>query len=286
MDRISQRHSFQAPPDSRALPSRDACPVPLQDTPRQNQILAALPREDYERLLPHLSPIDLPQRWTIYDTNRPRDYLYFLTTGIASRCSATKDGALAGTTVTGREGVVGIASILGGSSMTSQSAMLCAGHAYRLPTHLLKREFARGGPLMHFLLNYTLTLITHMSLTAACIRHHSVKQQLCSLILSGLDRLPSNKLTMTQEDVAELLGVRRESISEAAGVLRTAGLIAYNRGRITALDRPRMEAQACECYGVVKQEYARLLSIFRKSQHSPEVTGRQAPESVVTQAAP
>ena len=182
-----------------------------------------------------------------------------LTAGIVSRFYVTENGASAGFAVTGSEGVIGVASFLGGESTPSQAVVLSAGYAYRLGADLLKNEFEHDGPLPHLLLRYTQALIAQTGQIAVCNRHHSLEQRLCRWILSCLDRLPSNELTMTQELIADMLGVRREGVTEAAGKLQKAGLIHYSRGRIAVLDRPQLEARVCECYAVVKREYDRLL---------------------------
>jgi len=230
-----------------------------QHTPRQNHLLTALPLRDYERLLPDLKPIPLPLGWTIHRADDRQDYLYFLTAGIVSKFHATENGASAEFAITGSEGVIGVASFLGGESTSSQAVVLSAGYAYRLSADLVKSEFERDGALTRLLLRYTQALITHTGQIAVCNRHHSLEQQLCRWILACLDRLPSNELTMTHELIAKMLGVRREGVTEVAGRLQNAGLIHYSRGRIVVLDRPRLEAQVCECYAVVKREYDRLL---------------------------
>jgi CRP-like cAMP-binding protein len=230
-----------------------------QHTPRQNRLLAALPLEDYERLLPDLEPVPLPRGRTVHGAGDQEKHLYFLTMGIVSRFHVMEDGASAHFAVTGSEGVIGIASFLGGESTTSQAVVLSAGYAYRLGAEPLKNEFKHDGPLPHLLLRYTQALLCQTGQIAVCNRHHSVEQQLCRWILSSLDRLPSNELAMTQELIAHMLGVRREGVTEAAGKLQKAGLIHYSRGRIAVLDRARLEAQVCECYAVVKREYDRLL---------------------------
>jgi CRP-like cAMP-binding protein len=233
--------------------------VAAQHSPRKNRLLAGLPLEDYERLLPDLEPVALPLGWTVHRSGDRENYLYFFTVGIVSQFCVTENGASTEFAVTGNEGVIGVASILGGESMPSQAVVLSAGYAYRLGTALVKTEFEHNTALAHLLLRYTLALMAQTGQIAACNRHHSLEQQLCRCILSNLDRLPSNDLTLTQELIADMLGVRRSSVTEAAGNLRRAGLIDYSRGHITVLDRPLLEAQACECYAVVKREYDRLL---------------------------
>jgi CRP-like cAMP-binding protein len=234
--------------------------------PRQNSILAALPVEDYERLLPDLEPVPLPLGFTVHSAGDRERYLYFLTAGIVSRFYMTKNGASAEFAFTGREGVIGIASFLGGESTSSQAVVLSAGYAYRLGADLLKNEFEHNRPLPHLLLRYVQALIAQIGQIAVCNRHHSIEQQLCRLILSSLDRVPSNELTLTQEMIAEMLGVRREGVTVAAGKLQKAGLIHNGRGHITVLDRPRLEAQACECYAVIRREYDHLLPEYRQAE--------------------
>jgi len=252
-------HSFRPYPETRFASTVRKRAVAAQHTPRQNHLLEALPLEDYERLLPDLEPVPLPLGWTVHGAGDRENYLYFLTEGIVSRFYVTDKGASAEFAVTGSEGAIGVASFLGGESTPSQAVVLSAGYAYRLGADLLKNEFEHGGPLQHLLLRYTQALITQMAQTAVCNRHHSVDQQLCRWLLLSLDRLPSNKIAMTHELIANMLGVRREGVTEAAGHLQEAGLIHYSRGHITVLDRPKLEARVCECYAVVKREYDRLL---------------------------
>jgi CRP-like cAMP-binding protein len=220
---------------------------------------SASAREHYERLLPDLEPVPLPLGWTVHGAGDREKYLYFLTAGIVSRFYVTESGASAESAVTGSEGVIGVASFLGGESTPSQAVVLSAGYAYRLGTNLLSNE--HDGPLPHLLLRYTQALIAQTGQIAVCNRHHSLEQRLCRWILSCLDRLPSNELTMTQELIADMLGVRRVGVTRAAGKLQRAGLIHASRGHIAVLDRPQLEAQACECYAVVKREYERLLPL-------------------------
>jgi CRP-like cAMP-binding protein len=256
---MSGRDSFQPYPEMRFASKASKRAVAAQHSPRQNRLLAALPLEDYERLLSDLEPVPLPLAWTVHRAGDREKYLYFLTAGIVSRFYVMQNGASAEFAVTGSEGVIGVASFLGGESTPSQAVVLSAGYAYRLRADLLKSAFRHDRPLAHLLLRYTQALITQMAQTAVCNRHHSLEQQLCRWILSSLDRLPSRELTMTHELIADMLGVRREGVTEAAGKLQKAGLIHYSRGHIAVLDRPRLEAQACECYAVVKREYDRLL---------------------------
>jgi len=254
-----EQHSFRPYPETR-FASRDRMyGMSAQHTPRQNQLLAALPLEDYERLLPDLEPVSLPLGWTIHGAGDREKYLYFLTAGIVSRFYVTENGASAEFAVTGSEGVIGVASFLGGESTPSQAVVLSAGFAYRLRADLLKNEFEHNGPLPQLLLRYTQALIAQAGQIAVCNRHHSLKQRLCRWILSCLDRLPSNELTMTHDLIATMLGVRREGVTEVAGKLQKAGLIHYSRGHITVLDRAALETRTCECYAVVKKEFDRLL---------------------------
>jgi len=233
--------------------------VSAEHTPRQNHLLAALPLEDYERLLPDLEPVPLPLGWTVHGAGDREEYLYFLTAGIVSRLYVTASGGSAEFAVTGREGVIGVASFLGGESTPSQAVVLSAGWSYRLGADLLKTEFEHAGPLPDLLLRYTQALIVQTGQIAVCNRHHSLEQRLCRWILSCLDRLPANELTMTQELIADMLGVRRVGVTEAVGKLEGAGLIHCGRGHIAVLDRPQLEARVCECYAVVKRECGRLL---------------------------
>jgi CRP-like cAMP-binding protein len=235
-------------------------PAAAARSPRQNHLLAALPAAEYERLLPELELIPVELGLAIYEAGGPQGYVYFPVGGsIVSLLYVMEDGSSAEIAVVGDEGVVGIALFMGGESTPSRAVVQSAGQAYRLKAALLKAEFERGGPLQHLLLRYTQALITQMAQTAVCNRHHAVDQQLCRWLLLSLDRLPSNELTMTQELIANMLGVRREGVTEAAGKLQSAGIIEYSRGRIKVLDRPKLEASVCECYAVVKREYDRLL---------------------------
>ena len=195
----------------------------------------------------------------VYESGSRLEYVYFPTTSIVSLLYVMADGASAEIAVVGNEGLVGVALFMGGETTPSRAIVQSAGSAYRLSGHSMKEEFIRGGAMQHLLLRYTQALLTQMAQTAVCNRHHSVDQQLCRWLLLSLDRLPSNKLTMTQELIANMLGVRREGVTEAAGKLQSAGLIQYSRGRITVVDRPGLEARACECYDVVKRESDRLL---------------------------
>jgi CRP-like cAMP-binding protein len=233
--------------------------MPTPQTPRQNHILAALPAADYERLLPHLEPVAMPLGLVVFESGGKLRHLYFPATGIVSLLYAMESGTSTEIAVIGNEGVVGIALFMGGESTPSRAVVQSAGHGFRLNASVLKAEFELGGPLQHLLLRYTQALISQMTQTAVCNRHHSVDQQLCRWLLLSLDRLSSYELTMTQELIANMLGVRREGVTEAAGKLQEAGLIRYSRGRITVVDRPKLEERVCECYSVVKREMDRLL---------------------------
>lgn len=229
------------------------------DSPQYNQLLNALPEAEYERLLPHLERVTMPLGEVIYESGGELRYVYFPTTCIVSLLYVMENGASAEIAVVGNDGIIGVALFMGGGSMPNRAVVQSAGHAFRLRGQLLMQEFNRYEGMLHLLLRYTQALITQMAQTAVCNRHHSVDQQLCRWLLLSLDRLPSNELTMTQELIANMLGVRREGVTEAAGKLQQAGLIHYSRGRITVLDRPGLEERVCECYHVVKAESDRLL---------------------------
>ena len=223
-------------------------------------MLAALPKVDYDSLVAHLELVPMPLGQGLYDSGAEQKYIYFPTTSIVSILQVLENGATAEIAVAGNEGVIGVSLFMGGETTTGRAVVQSAGFGYRLKAQHLKSEFNRGGSLMHLLLRYTQSLITQMSQTAVCNRHHSVEQQLCRWLLLSLDRLPTNALLMTQELIANMLGVRREGITEAAGKLQRAGLIKYTRGHIEVLDRPGLEKSACECYGVVKLEFDRLMN--------------------------
>ncbi|MGO9308402.1 MAG: Crp/Fnr family transcriptional regulator [Spirochaetia bacterium] len=227
--------------------------------PQQNHLLAVLPTPESDRLFSHMEPVTLPLGKALYESGDRMDHVFFPTSAIVSLLYVMEDGASAEIAVIGNEGIVGIALFMGGETMPNRAVVQSEGHAYRLQGQLLKNEFNRGGALQHLLLRYTLAMLTQMAQTAVCNRHHTVDQQLCRWLLLSLDRLPKNELTMTQELIANMLGVRREGVTEAAGKLQNAGLIAYNRGRITVLDRPGLETRVCECYEVVRREFHRLL---------------------------
>jgi len=227
--------------------------------PRENHLLDALPPEELERLIPHLKLIELPLGHVLYESGGRQRRVYFPTTAIVSLLYMMVDGASAEIAVVGNEGLVGVSIFMGGDTTPSRAVVQSAGCAYQLSSRVLKEEFTRGGILQYRLLRYTQALLTQMAQTAVCNRHHSLDQQLCRWLLLSLDRLAGNELIMTQELIANMLGVRREGVTEAAGNLQNAGLIEYRRGHITVLDRPGLEKRTCECYGVVKKEFDRLL---------------------------
>jgi len=235
-------------------------------SPNQNHILAALPTADFERVAAHLELVAMPLGEILYEPGGKMQHAYFPTTAIVSLHYVMETGASAETAGVGNEGVVGISLFMGGETTPSSAVVHTSGHAYRLESRLLKQEFNRAGLLQQLLLRYTQALITQMTQTAACNRHHSVEQQLCRWLLLTLDRIPSRELVMTQELVARMLGVRREGVTEAAGKLQDAGVIRYRRGHIAVLERTGLETRACECYAVVKKELSRLLSDVRYRQ--------------------
>jgi CRP-like cAMP-binding protein len=227
--------------------------------PSDNQLLASLPEVDLERWRPLLEPVDMPLGMVLYESGRPQSHVYFPTNSIVSLLYVLEDGSSAEIAVVGNEGLVGVSLFMGGGSTPSRAVVQSAGYGLRLAAHVLKDDFERGGPILHLLLRYTQALITQMAQTAVCNRHHSLDQQLCRWLLLSMDRLQGDELVMTQELIANMLGVRREGVTEAALKLQRAGLIRYARGHITVLDRPGLEHRTCECYAVVKQEYDRLL---------------------------
>ena len=228
--------------------------------PRQNHLLAALPEAQFEHVIGHLQLIEMPLGMSVYESGIAHEYVYFPTDCIVSLLYVMVDGASAEIAVVGMEGVVGVSVFMGGETMASRAVVQSAGFAYRLRAKVIKDEFKLGETLQYLLLRYTQGLITQMCQTAVCNRHHTLDQQLCRWLLLSLDRLPGNELTMTQELIANMLGVRREGVTEAAGNLQKAGLIRYARGQITVLDRPGLETRVCECYQVVKTETDRLMS--------------------------
>ena len=227
--------------------------------PEQNHLLNALLPAAWERLYPHLELVEMPLGKALYESGDVLRHVYFLTDSIVSLLYVMQDGASAEIAVVGNEGLIGISLFMGGETTPSRAIVQSAGHAYRLIGQRLKDEFHRNGEMQILLLRYTQALLTQMAQTAVCNRHHSVDQQLCRWLLLSLDRLSSNELTMTQELIANMLGVRREGVTEAAGKLQKLGVIHYSRGKITILDRPKLEQLCCECYAVVKTETDRLL---------------------------
>ncbi len=235
--------------------------------PTSNLLLGALPAADFARLQPHLTSAPLALGMSLYESGGQMKHIYFPTDGIVSLLYVMENGAAAEVAVVGSEGMVGISLFMGGETTSGRAIVQSEGHAYRLSSALLKQEFERGGELQHLLLRYTQALITQMGQTAVCNRHHTLQQQLCRWLLLSLDRLPSNELAMTQDLIANMLGVRREGVTEAAGHLQDEGLIHYRRGHITVIDRPGLEKRVCECYEVVRKESDRLHAI---------VTGKSA----------
>jgi CRP-like cAMP-binding protein len=227
--------------------------------PEHNHLLAALPEADRSRWLPHLEAVEMPLGQVLYESGRPQTHVYFPTDSIVSLLNVMENGASAEIAVVGSEGIVGVSLFMGGASTPSRAVVQSAGMGFRLPANRLMKEFNRAGPVLQLLLRYTQALITQMSQTAVCNRHHSLDQQLCRWLLLSLDRLQSNDLVMTQDLIASMLGVRREGVTGAAGHLQDAGLIRYRRGHVRVLDRPGLERRTCECYAVVKREYDRLL---------------------------
>jgi CRP-like cAMP-binding protein len=235
-----------------------ATKTPTAD-PRQNHLIASLPDAEWQRWLPDFEQVDLPLGHVLYEAGNTLAHMYFPTTAIVSLLYVLESGASAEIAVVGNDGLVGIALFMGGGSTPSRAVVQSAGRGYRLKASKMQEEFNRGGVVMHLLLRYTQSLISQMSQTAVCNRHHSLDQQLCRWLLMSIDKLQGNELVMTQELIANMLGVRREGVTEGATKLQKAKLIKYSRGHITVLDRAGLEKRACECYEVVKKEYARLL---------------------------
>jgi CRP-like cAMP-binding protein len=227
--------------------------------PDQNHLLAALPAQEFKRLEANLHLVHLPLGSVLYESGCKIGSVYFPTTAIVSMLYVLEDGASAEIALVGNDGILGISLFMGGETTPNRAVVQSAGWCYRLDAHYIKTEFKRGGPLMVLLLRYIQALITQMTQTAVCNRHHGIEQQLCRWLLMSLDRLESDSLTMTQELIANMLGVRREGVTDAAGKLQRAGYIRYSRGHITVLDRPGLEQRVCECYAVVKREFQRLL---------------------------
>lgn len=235
-----------------------------QPTPLSNHLLAALPKDVWQRWLPLLEFIDMPLGQVLYESGVTLTHVYFPTTSIVSLLYVMADGSSAEIAVVGKEGLVGISLLMGGESTTSRAVVQSAGVGFRLPSHVVREEFASATPVVQLSLRFSQALITQMAQTAVCNRHHSLDQQLCRWLLLSLDRLDGNELVMTQELIANMLGVRREGVTEAARKLQAAGLIQYARGHIKVLDRAGVEARVCECYRVVKVEYDRLLPAIRQ----------------------
>jgi CRP-like cAMP-binding protein len=227
--------------------------------PRHNWLLAALGDAEWERVAPHLQPVAMPLGQVLYDPGSKPSHVYFPSTAIVSLLYVMENGASAEIAVVGNEGLVGVSLFMGGESTSSQAVVQAAGDGFRLASGVLMQEFNRGGAVLHLLLRYTQALITQMAQTSVCNRHHALDQQLCRWLLLTLDRLHSPEVVMTHDLLSTVLGVRRASISDAAGRLQKDGLIRYERGRISVLDRPALERRVCECYAVVKKEYDRLL---------------------------
>lgn len=241
-------------------------------SPNQNHLLASLPTAEFERIAPHLEPVTMPLGHVLYESSGKLQHVYFPATAIVSMHYVMENGASSEIAGVGNEGVLGVSLFMGGNTTPSRAIVQTAGYGYMLKARLLKEEFERGGLLQHLLLRYTQALMTQISQTAVCNRHHAVEQQLCRWLLLTLDRLPTNELTMTQELIASMLGVRREGITEAAGHLQQAGCIRYRRGHISVLDRAGLEARVCECYAVVKKEHDRLLGDVRNRQVVPSAS--------------
>ena len=245
--------------------------------PKTNHLLAALPDAEFQRWLPLLEPVDLPLGFVLYESGRPPSHVYFPSTAIVSLLYVLEDGDSVEIAVVGNEGVVGISLFMGGETTPSRAVVLSAGRGYRLTSNAIKESFNRDRPVMRLMLRFTQALITQMAQTAVCNRHHTVDQQLCRWLLLSEDRLQGNELVMTQELIANMLGVRREGVTEAAMKLQVAGLIRYARGHITVLDRPGLERRTCECYAVVKNEYDRLLPDLKAGPPALSVSGRMMP---------
>jgi CRP-like cAMP-binding protein len=237
--------------------SKTASAVP--HSPKDNRLLAALSTDSYDALLPQLEAVVMPLGLSVYESGGTQAYIYFPTTAIVSLLYVLEDGHSAEIAITGNEGLVGISLFMGGETTPSRAVVQSAGQGYRLKASVVMKHFNSDGALQHLLLRFTQALLTQMTQTAVCNRHHSLDQQLCRWLLLSLDRLSGNELVMTQELIANMLGVRREGVTEAAGKLQAKGLIEYSRGKITVINRNGLEACTCECYAVVKKEYDRLL---------------------------
>jgi len=255
MATVMEKYTY---PEASLVP-RYGTPNKTVSGPLENRLLAALPDSERVRLIPHLERVELPLGKVLHECGGSSIYVYFPTTSIVSLMHLLHDGSSAEIATVGRDGIVGFAHLMGGGTTPSRAVVQCAGEGYRLKSHFISEEAGRAGPTLNLLLRYTQALMTQTAQTAVCNRHHCLDQQLCRWLLLTLDRLSGNEITMTQELIASLLGVRREGVTAAAGRLQTAGLIRYRRGRISVLDREGLEQRACECYAVVRNEYARLL---------------------------
>jgi len=225
----------------------------------QNSLFHSIPEDEWVKFLPDLEPVELPLGKVLYESGTKMTHVYFPTSAIVSLLYELENGSSAEIAVVGFEGIVGISTFMGGESTSSRGVVQSAGHGYRMKVNHLLNAFERSKPIEHLLLRYTQALITQMSQTAVCNRHHTLDQQFCRWLLLSLDRLKTNQLDMTQELIANMLGVRREGVTEAALKVQKAGLISYSRGHITIIDRAGLEKRTCECYKVVKEEYDRLL---------------------------
>jgi CRP-like cAMP-binding protein len=237
----------------------DGKEMPAHHSPKQNHLLAALSKDSYARLQKDFELVAMPLGWVLYESGGKLGHAYFPVSSIVSLLYVTVDGASSEIAVAGSEGVIGVSIFMGGERTTNRAVVQSAGHGFRLSDRAARREFALGGVFQKLLLRYTQSLLTQVGQTSVCNRHHSIDQQLCRWLLLSIDRASGNELIMTQELIADMLGVRREGVTQAAGKLQAAGLIRYSRGKITLLDRPGMEARVCECYSVVKQESERLM---------------------------
>jgi CRP-like cAMP-binding protein len=233
--------------------------MPNAHQPKDNHLLAMLPEAEWERMAPHLVAVDMPLGQVVYESGDPIHHVYFPSTAVVSLLYVMEDGASAEIAIVGNEGLIGIVVFMGGETTSSRAVVQSAGGAYRLGARVMRDQFHRGGPVQRLLLRYTQALMAQMVQTAACNRHHSIDQQLCRWLLFSLDRLPSNELKMTQQLIANMLGLRRPGVTDAAMKLQEAGLIRYSYGNIEVLDRPGLEKLVCECYAVVKREFDRLL---------------------------
>jgi len=232
--------------------------------PLRNRILAALPREDYRRLLPALEPFPLPHGWTVHAVDSPQSHLYFITEGVVSRSCITEDGKTAEFATSGNEGVIGVSLCLGGGGMSSQAVVMVEGFAFRMRADSLMLELGRHGALLALLLRHTQSVMTEIGQIGACNRHHPLRKRICRWLLSLLDRSPDSRLTVTQDMIASLLGVRREGVTQEARKLQQEGLIEYHRGHLSVLDRRGLEAVACECYTIIRRAHD-----FLPAAHGP-----------------